>query len=469
MRLAFVFVPYHHKLFSENLRVVDEDFGVFPPINLAYAAAIAERAGHRVLMVDANSEHLTPGDTISRLRAFGAEAVGFYFSTYMFHDTLSWAKAIKEALRVPILGGGINLQLYPIESMTHPVIDYGVIGQAVNSLPKLLEALEARAEPDVTGICYRRNGEIVVKPPDTNRTAFDSYPFPARHLLPNERYHSITSQLRNFTIMVTSMGCHQGCSFCSIAPMPVQHHSPGYVLEEIQECVQRFGVREIDIFDADFTVPRQRAEAICHGILDRGIQVEWSCRTCVDSVDADLLRLMARAGCRKIYLGIETPDERSLKHMNKKISVSKVRPVVAASKRAGIRPLGFFMTGVPGETRRSLINTIRFALNLGLDYAQFSRTIAKPGSALNRELAEARGKDYWHDYVLGVERERRVGSPWTMLSEGEIEKWTKIAYLSFYFRPSFVLRTLRKLRSLDELRRGVRTAIRMGFAAFTRE
>ncbi len=461
MKIAFVFAPYRHKLFSENLKVVDDDFGVFPPINLGYAAAIAERAGHEVMMIDANAERLTTAKTIARLVQFNPQAVGFYFSTYMFHDTLAWAREIKQALQVPILAGGINMLLYPRESLHQPIIDYGLSGQAVRVLPELLSAIESGDPPDIPGVCYRRDGEIVFRPAQNSDFDFDDYPYPARHLLPNERYFSITSQLRNFTAMVTTMGCPQSCTFCAIAPLKLQSRTVDNVLDEMQDCAERFQVKEIDNFDADFPYNRQRTEKICQGLLSRDLSLEWSCRARVDSVDKNLLELMQAAGCRKIYLGIETPNKHSLELMKKKITLERVSQVIADAKRVGIRSLGFFMTGVPGENRKSLLDTIRFALGLDLDFAQFSRTIAKPGSELNQEIVNRGGRDYWRDFVMGLEPERRLGSPWTKLSEREIEFWTKAAYFAFFFRPTQIAKTVGKVRSTDELGRGVRTALHM--------
>lgn len=462
MKIAFVFVPYRHKRFSENLRVVDNDFGVLPPINLAWAAAMAESAGHIVTMIDAQAERLSIDVAIERLRIFGAEAVGFYFSTYMFHDTLSWARQIRASLGVPILAGGINVDLYPAETMSHPEIDVALKGQAYESLPRLLTAMAQGVEPaGIPGVCYRKGDELVMVPPDTRLRAFAKYPFPARHLLPNERYYSITSQLRNFTVMLTQMGCPQKCSFCPISRVPYQARSVDSVLAEVDECVRRYDVREIDFFDADFAVARRRAEDICRGLIERKHPLEWSCRACVDSLDRDMLRLMADAGCRKVYIGIETASPESLRLMNKHLEISRVQQIIRDAQDLGIHPLGFFMTGVPGESRESLRNTIRYSISLGLDYAQFSRTIAKPGTGLLDEVIRVTGTDYWREWVLGQVSERRLPSPWTDLTDREIEFWTQLAYLTFYFRPSYIGRAVTRFRSADETIRSVRTAARM--------
>jgi anaerobic magnesium-protoporphyrin IX monomethyl ester cyclase len=461
VRIAFVFAPYRHKAFEENVTIVDEEFGRFPPINLAYAAAIAENAGHEVMLLDANALELSPAEAVERLAAFGPDLLGCYLSTYMVRDTLDFVRAIRRELYVPVIAGGINLLLYPQETMHHSIVDYGLAGHALHSLPRMLEAIAAKRLPEgIPGACYRRDGRVICEPPERG-VDFADFPVPARHLLPNDRYYSFVSQRKPFTMMVTALGCPWDCSFCAIAPLPYSARPAAQVLEELEACVRLHGIREVDIFDADFPVNRARTVAICEGIIQAGWDLEWSCRSRIGSVDPELLQLMGRAGLRQIYYGIETPSPEALERMNKPLDAAQVEPILDATRAAGIRPLGFFMVGVPGETRASLRATIRHSRRLGLDFAQYSRTIAKPGTKLYAEQLRVTGLDYWRGWVLGTAPERRMGSHWTELGEAEIELWTKLAYYTFYFRPGMLLRSLARVRSSEELERSARVAGRM--------
>ena len=130
-------------------------------------------------------------------------------------------------------------------------------------------------------------------------------------------------------------------------------------------------------------------------------------------------------------------------------------------KKKGIRPLGFFMLGVPGETVLSATQTIRYAMDLPLDYAQFSRMIPKPGSGIHRELVKVIGDDPWKRHILGETRLDRLPNIWSRIDEKTVELLTKLAYISFYYRPGYIIRALARIRSADELSRSARTAIRM--------
>ena len=471
MKLALVFAPYGHKRFEENIYVVDEDFGIFPPINLAYAAAIAERAGHTVKLFDVNAllrlGRATAEDVLAALQEFQPDAVGLYFSTYMFRDTLEWARRIKDRLGCRIIAGGINCVVYPRETLEHPEIDIVVIGHSHDSLPRLLDALDGGGAIDgIEGVGCKVDGELVINLSTvaTSRRAcldFDSFPWPARHLLDNELYYSFISQKKNFTIALTTLGCPYDCNFCAIAPLPRGARGVDNVVAEANEVYHRFGVREIDYFDANFLTPSRRTDELLEALAGTPQDLDFSVRARVDNIDASIASALRRARVRQVYLGIESSNEAILSALHKGLKPSKSREAVQMLKREGVRPLGFFMLGSPGETLSTAMRTILFAMSLGLDYAQFSRTIAKPNTPLNQKLCDITGRDYWSDYVRGDAAERRLPSPWTELSENEIEALTKLGYFLFYYRPSYIVHALRRIRSGEELERSARTALRM--------
>jgi len=463
LRLACIYVPFGHMPFQENLRVVDEDFGRLPPLSLLYAAAIAENAGHEVLLIDANVSRMPYEEVVAQLEQFKPQAMAFTLSTYAFTSTVEWMGRLKNHFRVPTIAGGINPRLYPVETIANPAIDYCVLHFATRGLPALLDAIEHGRDP--AGL-----PEVVAPGPDGNPITgsvdetlnpYDFLPFPARHLVDNSKYHSFISQRRNFTVAVTSTGCPFNCTFCAIAPLPLFQNPVDRVLAEVAECVARYDIHEIDFFDADFFANRKRGIDLCNGIRGLGLDLEWSCRTRVDIINEEVLDAAAASGCRQMYLGIETPDPKAQELMRKRVHVDRVRGVLEMMKKKGIRPLGFFMLGVPGETVLSATQTIRYAMDLPLDYAQFSRMIPKPGSGIHRELVKVIGDDPWKRHILGETRLDRLPNIWSRIDEKTVELLTKLAYISFYYRPGYIIRALARIRSADELSRSAKTAIRM--------
>ena len=451
MKVALVHCPFGHRNFSENLKVVDEEFCLAPPIVLAYVAAILEKAGHEVIIVDANALKLSKEKTLAILKEFSPDIVGFRADTYWFHRVVEWAGFIKKHMEIKTIVGGIHITLYPKESLAYECFDYGIAGDAISSLPELISALgDHGAIGSIKGLVYRENGKVFLNPPGETSIDFGLYPFPARHLLPNQVYHSFTSQRKNYTVMLTSRGCPYKCKFCAISRLPYSERPAEDVGKEIEECYRKYGVREIDFFDGTFFTNRKRALKICEEILRRGIKVEWSCRSRVDVVDEELLKKAAQAGCRRIYYGIESVSPEVLKSIQKGIETHQVAQTIKMTRKYGIDTLGFFMIGNPSDTRESVLATIDFAKKIKLDYIQVCRTIAKPNTELNDRMIEACGADLWREYVSDEGRFERLPTPWTALSEHETEELTRRFYRSFYFRPSYMIRRLFKIRSIHE-------------------
>jgi len=464
MRIALVFPKYTHKDFSENLKIVNEEFCFAPPIILAYVAAILEQNGHKVIILDARALNLSNKELLLKLKTFKPDLLGFRAESYHFHDALECITYLKHGLSIPVFAGGPNLSYYLEDTMSYRQIDYGIIGEAVTSLPKLVAALENNGRiSGIEGIAYRENGQLKVSVAIPEPLDFNAFPFPARHLLPNEKYYSFPSQRRNFTIMVTTKGCPYKCSFCAINCLPYSERSADRVVEEIEECVRRYRVREIDIFDATFFYNRKRDMEIFSQIIKRRIPVEWSCRTRVDLVDGELLDMAYRAGCRRIYYGIESASLEVLKTINKGITPLKIKEAIALTRKHKIRTLGFFMFGAPGETIETIEKTIEFSRELKLDFIQICKTIAKPGSKLDILLKTETGRDYWSEYISGKSGRNcpPFPMPWTDLSNEELIGYLKKGYIRFYFRPSQILRIIFRIKSIDELFRYIAVSLKM--------
>ena len=455
MRFALIFNPFKYKVHEENLKIVQKYFGLFPPLSLAWVAAIAERAGHKVTIIDARSLNLTKEEVLDRLKEFKPDILGFMMTTYMFPETLEWIGFFKENLKIPVLIGGYNLRVYPVESLSHLEIDFGCLKQAINTVPQLLNELETgrRNFKDIVGLIYKENGQIRVNPPDPETIDFNAFPFPARHLLPNRLYAEFPSQRKNFTVMVTSLGCPFSCNFCEAGRTPYSPRSPQLVVDEMEECYTKYKIREIDIFDYDFTIIRQRVEQICDEIIKRELDIEWACRSRIDEIDEKLLHTMKQAGCQRIYFGIESGCQEILNKMNKGIRLEQIRETIYLTRSKGIQTLGFFLIGAPGETKDTFKQTFKFAKKLDLDYVQFSKCLAKPLTPLWKQMIKETGKDYWRDWILGKEMDHELPKPWTELSNDEINYLAKWAYIKYYVRPIRLMKSVVQVRSLREFKR----------------
>ena len=233
--------------------------------------------------------------------------------------------------------------------------------------------------------------------------------------------------------------------------------------KEIEECYNLYNIKEVDFFTATFTIDKQRVTRFCEEIKKRGLNIDWSCRSRIDTVNSELLQKMASAGCKRIYYGIESGDPRILRIINKDIALKQVEKTIKLTQKYGIKTLGFFMVGNQGETKRSIENTMNFAKKLKLDFIQVGRTIAKPNSDLDGEMKNKTGRDYWRDFILGREKEKRLPNLWNDLTEKELQYYTKKMYTNLYFNPKYILKTILKMKSVHEFLRYVKTGGEMIF------
>jgi radical SAM superfamily enzyme YgiQ (UPF0313 family) len=439
LKVALVYPPYGPVRNEPGIKTVKENYGIFPSLSLLYVAGILEAAGCEVLFLDAHAEDLSLDQTVTRLRDFGPDFVGYTLTTYLFFQSMDWIKAIREQVEVPVIVGGVHLSIYPRETLRYASIDYAVTNEAEVALPELLEALVLRQDLSrVRGIAYQQPDGTVVVTPKQKDCNVDETPFPARHLIDNSLYYSFISQYRNFSCFITSRGCPYKCIL----------------------CYREHGIRELDFFDSSFTIRKDRVIAICDEIQRRKLPITWAARTRVDCITDDVLKAMRAAGCSRIYYGIESGNREILQVLKKSTSLEMYRDVVHRTKKHGINTFGYFMVGNPYETEASIRQTIRLSLELDLDYAQFSKVTPMPATEMYTLLLKETGRDYWREHIEnGVDED--IPRPLCDMTDAEIQRWTRLAYLRFYYRPTYMARALARIKSPEELARSVKTAWQM--------
>jgi anaerobic magnesium-protoporphyrin IX monomethyl ester cyclase len=461
IKFALVYPPYGPVRNEPGIKTVKENYGIFPSLSLLYVAGILEEAGCEVLFIDAHAENLSIEDTVQRLNDFGPDFIGYTLTTYLFFQSMDWIKAIKDELDIPVIVGGVHLSIYAKETLAYSSIDYAITGEAEHSLPNLLKALTSKEDLySVRGIAFKKDdGEVVV----TARAAdvdVNEAPFPARQLLKNEIYYSFISKYKNFSVFITSRGCPYKCIFCEQGSKTFRPRSPKNVVDELEICVKEFGIRELDFFDSSFTIQKQRVIDICDEIKRRKLDIVWAARTRVDCITDDVLKAMKSAGCSRIYYGIESGNREILKTLKKSTSLEMYHDVIKRTKQHGIYTFGYFMLGNPYENEITIRQTIRLSLELDLDYAQFSKVTPMPATEMYTLLLKEHGRDYWREHIING-TDDPIPRPLCNMTDAEIQRWTRLAYLRFYYRPAYIAKAVSRLKSPTELRRSVETAWKM--------
>ena len=461
MKLAFIYPAQfmsEGRYTKELWKHYSQEGICVPQLGIAYLAACLLEEGHDVRIIDANASKLTIEATCRALYGFSADILLFTSITENFANTVFWIKEIRKKLPEPIIIiGGPHASLYPMSTMMHNEIDVCVIGDGSQKLINVVKELSNSCKPNgldkIQGILYRSNDEVVQTKSDSTfkkKIDLDALPFPARHLLPNDRYKTVISKRHPITSMLSSMGCPFMCVYCD-TNYHVVMRNPDMVVKEMEYCNKQLGIKEILFYDETFTLNNKRAFAICDLLIKRGLDLTFSIRTRADTVTEELVQQLAKAGCIRINYGIESGNQNVLKNIKRNIPLQQIKNAVAWTKKHGIDAFGFFMIGCPGDDYKTINETIDFALSLDLDYAQFNKLTLVPNSELYHRVKEKAGIDFWDEYTKGdfdiVKTMPRID---VHVDDKELDSLLKRAYKRFYYRPRLILRQLFNIRSHKE-------------------
>jgi len=293
----------------------------------------------------------------------------------------------------------------------------------------------------------------------------DELPFPARDLLPLDKYYPPSTKAVGKHLpgnMITARGCPYECTYCEtqvIWTKAFRFRSPGNVVDEIQECVEKYGIRQFNFHDDIFPMRRDRTFGICKEIQRRKLDITWICMSRVNFVWEDVMTEMKKAGCRKIMFGLESGDNEVLRIMKKKATIEQAREAFRICRRVGISTMGSFMLGNIGETEQTIRATIDFAKELNPDTVAFFVTVPYPGTEMFRvgmEKGYIRSDVTWADFTLVGKSRAPMELPG--LPASRVRELQAEALREFYLRPSYILRKALSIRSFFEAKSLLRGA-----------
>jgi anaerobic magnesium-protoporphyrin IX monomethyl ester cyclase len=430
-----------------------------PPLGLLYMATVLRNKGYRVKLLDGmvEPEWFRP----EGIAGLSSKVVGITATTPSIGAALSVAELFKRAHSdsVVVLGGP-HPSILPEQVAANEFVDFVIVGEGEIQFESLCKSI-LNHEPNMpTVAAVTKNRLSTPITPDFIRD-LDSIPFPDRNLIPLLKYEMSPVNYKRVpsTPAITSRGCPYRCSYCSnpVHGRRVRRHSPGYAVEEILYVSRTFGIKDISYWDDTFTLDRQWIEEFCRLIIDRGIDITWSCTSRVDRIDEGILQLMKRAGCWCISLGVETGSDRLLEVIRKGITKAQVLKAFDICKRVSMDTRAFFILGIPSETREESAETIEFAKRLNPTFAQFTMAVPYPGSEFfDQAKAEGWIPPDWGNFCTYPEdapvyiTKGRTGKELVDL-QGQ-------AFRQFYFRAAYVWRRLASLRSVGDLVKNINLA-----------
>jgi anaerobic magnesium-protoporphyrin IX monomethyl ester cyclase len=375
-----------------NIRVM-----AFPPLGIQTLAPVIRQHGHEVILFDTCHPEMKKEHISIEVRKQKPDIIALSF---LSTTSYKYMKKVAEYLKqyspdIPIITGGpFTTKNAELILMDCEHVDFAGIGEGEELLPDFLNNISSPEK--VTGLVYRKNGEVIRNPDRPMIQDLDQFPYPDRKSLPIEYIESLPLEvpavlsLEKFCTMQTSRGCPYTCIYCDIPLLSGgkwRSRTPEHVLGEMKQLHEE-GYRSIYLTDDHFLQKRQRIQAICNGIIEQKFDFTWGCEGRVDSVAVSEFPLLKQANCTMLAFGVEAGTQKILDRLKKRQKLEQIEHAIDEAKKSGIETIhGFFLVGSPGETEEDILESFRFAARLKIDTFGFNR------------LSVYRGTPLWHEYV----------------------------------------------------------------------
>lgn len=376
------------------------------PLGLAYIAAVVQKEGHDVEVMDINGYRYTPDEVENKIKKADFDYVGItgFITEYNQIKWLSDKLKQYNPTKPIILGGGLASAVteYVLEST---LIDIVVIGEGEKTITSLLECLIAKEDLSVVdGIAFKKNQQIVKTRDRQFINDLDELPMPFYEMFPVETYArgeklGFAYPVRAINI-ISSRGCPYKCNYCyhGISGYKYRKRSADNIINEIIYLKKNYNLDGIVFSDDTFIIDRGRVVEFCEKLNNLSINLKWSCNGRVDLVDEKLLKKMKTAGCVNVSYGIESGSSIILKNMKKGFTKEKAEESILMTQKVGLRTSLYFIIGMIGETEKTIIETKEFCKKIK-NKTQFSIATPFPGTELF-EIAKSKNLLPQIDFML---------------------------------------------------------------------
>lgn len=449
MYSIFLFNPpsFDNRAFTREGRCTQES-GVWatlwPPVSLTTASAILETDGHQIQVIDFPAKVWGIDQLIKIIRKQQPDFAIWNTGTPSLSSDLHLAKLIKSHSPLTVTGViGTHVTVNPDDALERSSLDIVIRGEPEPIIQNICRHEKHQWET-INGISYRKqkDGGIYHNPAAMLLTA-DAIPAPAWHHLDIKPYR-LPLKGKPFLMVTPIRGCPYRCSFCT-APIyyggKLRKRPIKNVIHEIEENISRHRVNDFFIWADTFTADVNYVKEFCRTIINRGLRLSWTCNSRVDTIDHETLSLMKKAGLWMISFGLESGNDKILASTGKGICVEQSVAAVSMAHNVGIKVAGHFIFGLPGETEKTMEETLKLALELPMDIAQFYVASPFPGTRLYEEALQ----NGWLRLNANPSQDHAT-MELPGLPSHKVNDFRHMSYKKFYSRPKTFLKLLSMTR-----------------------
>lgn len=336
------------------------------PIGLGYLASAVEDIAE-ISVIDENVEDFS----IKKIKEINPDIIGITATTPSFPRAMEIVKAARDT-DAKIVMGGVHATFMPEEALNNGA-DIVARGEGEATFR---EIVEERPLTQINGISWTKDKKIIHNPDRKTPGDLDSIPLPAHKYFPTKEYGIMS--------ITTSRGCPYSCSYCSATRFwkrRIRYRSPENVLKELR-VIKELGFNLVRFMDSTFTLDKRRALEICRLIKEAGLNINWSCETRADALSDELLEALSASGCSLICIGVDSACDDVLDKNSRKIDVKTMKNTFEKIKKYGLQTRAYITFGLPGETEKSVADTVKFLDEITPDQILLSLATAYPGTDL---------------------------------------------------------------------------------------
>jgi len=399
------------------------------------------------ILLDANTNQWDFGKTIKEIKMLTPFAICTSFGASTKKNDHFFIKVLKKEFPACSIAsiGGVLYYNFLEEMKNNSSLDIVLLSYVTDDYYKFLQN---KNSSELKNVVYRKGGDIVstvTNIPDANF----KLGIPKHNQLPLSEYQLSHGKHVPLTAVATSFGCPSTCTFCVSGRIRYVMRDPNNILEELK-YIKNIGIKEVFFRDNVFGYDLSQTEILLKGMIRENLCLSWVADTRADILTENNISLMKQAGCHSLHIGVESYKEQTLKKYAKKLTISQIERSFKLCHQYGITSVGYFILGLPGETKQDVLNTIDFAIKLDCDYASFNTPLPIIGTSLNK-VAES---ESWIDSANLKEYDgsKRSNINTDLLSPNEIDILQKEAYKKFYLRPKYAYKAIKRIRTVFQIK-----------------
>lgn len=422
---------------------------IYEPPDLVQISGWLYEAKYDIKVIDAIASKIPTKKCAQMIKKFSPDVIIFITGSVSYQLDFPFLKSIKRRLQNTLFVGSGDLFMESGEKRLkdNSWLDAIMLDFSTDDILKYLRG----EKPEQ--MIYRKNQEIIVDKKDTRKFIVEDIPLPRHEFFPLKDYKYPFVKKPLFATVLTDYGCPFNCNFCIMSQIGFKLRSTNNVLKELR-YLKEMGITELYFDDQTFGVHKKRTIELLNAMIEENLGMGWVCFSRVDVVDKELLTLMQKAGCHTIMFGVESGSQKLLNKHQKGLQLTKIKDIFDLCQKLKIRTLATYLFGLPGETKETAKQTIKFSKYLNSDFAAFNMTVPRMGTKLRRDSVENGTIDNNLDSF--DQSSNKAYMETEELNGKQIGYYKNLAVITYYFRPRYLIKRLTSIRSWQDVKINLR-------------